>query len=91
MKEKKYNSEITKEDLKILGNKNENLRRDGHEDQYLKNRDKNIDFSGKNLDIPGRNSKNHQNEKVLKDEENKHFSLGSEDNENLEINTITKK
>ncbi len=91
MKDKKYNSEITKEDLTVLGKKNENLRRDGHEDQYLKNRNKKTDFSGNNLDVPGRKSSQHQNKKVLKDEENKHFSLGSEDNENLEIDSINKK
>lgn len=88
---KKYNSEITKEDINILGDKEQHLRNDGGEDTYLKNRAKDVDFTGKDLDVPGRTLPKNKTEKAYKDEENQLYSLGSEDNENLEINTINSK
>ncbi len=86
-----YNSEITKEDLRTLGDKEGNLKNDLNEDEYLKERKKKVDFTGKDLDIPGRSLPKNKTKKVLKDEENQMYSLGSDDNENLEIDTITNK
>jgi hypothetical protein len=86
-----YNSEITKEDLRTLGDKEGNLKNDLNEDEYLKERKKKVDFTGKDLDIPGRSLPKNKTKKVLKDEENQMYSLGSDDNENLKIDTITNK
>ena len=50
---KKYNSEITKEDLQALGDKAGNLRNDNGDDELLKNK-VTADFSGNDLDVfPG--------------------------------------
>ncbi|WP_036841617.1 hypothetical protein [Polaribacter sp. Hel_I_88] len=87
---KKYNSDITKEDLQALGDKAGNLRNDNGEDELLKNKVTN-DFSGKDLDVPGRKARKEVTKKTLKDEENQLYSIGSDDNENLEIDTINHK
>lgn len=86
MKTEKYNSDITKDDLTALRKKTENLRSDNSDDRYLKERKNDIDFAATDLDIPGRNL-NSIEKNNSKDEENQHYSLGSEDNENLEIDT----
>jgi len=83
--EKAYNSEITKEDKNTLGDKAGNLRPDGGQDKHLKKRTKDVDFSGEDLDIPGRTSSEKNINSTLNDEENRHHSLGSSDNENLEL------
>lgn len=87
---KKYNSEITKEDLKALGDKTGNLRNDNGDDELLKNK-VTTDFSGKELDVPGRKTRKNVTKKNIKDEENQLYSIGSDDNENLEIDTINNK
>lgn len=75
MKDKnKYNPEVTEEDLKALGEKNENLHRDLGEDELLENRIYPADFSGKDLDIPGRDRAEKRGRRALKDEENELFS-----------------
>lgn len=80
-----YNSDITKEDEKILGDKSGNLRQDNGDDELLKNRKTEPDFAAKDLDIPGsKNSKLITNQNKA-DEENQHYSLGSDHNENLEL------
>ena len=88
-----YNSNITKEDERILGDKSGNLRQDNGDDELLKNRKREPDFAAKELDIPGsKNSKPLSNNRKP-DEENQHYSLGSAHNENLELdleNTDTK-
>lgn len=86
-KEKDYNSEITKDDLQALGDKAGNLRNDNG-DELLKNKVNEPDFIGKELDVPGRKTPKSTSIKSLKDEENQLYSLGSDDNENLEIDTI---
>jgi hypothetical protein len=43
-----------------------------------------VDFDGSGLDIPGRGLDDEQEELGAEDEENNHYSLGSEDNEGLE-------
>jgi len=90
MKEKEidYNSEITKDDLQALGDKTGNLRNDNGDDELLKNKVNEQDFIGKDLDVPGRKAPKSTSKKSLKDEENQLYSLGSDDNENLEIDTI---
>jgi len=79
-----YNPEITKEDKDLLGDKSGNLRQDNGDDQILKKRPNEPDFAAKNLDIPGgRNARPLTNERYP-DEENRHHSLGSAHNDNLE-------
>lgn len=84
---KKYNSDITKDDLQALGDKSKNLRTDGGDDRMLNERKKDIDFEGKDLDIPGRNLPENKTSKTLKDEENQLYSQGGSGNEDLERNT----
>ena len=81
-----YNPEITKEDIKELGEKVENLRSDGGDDQQLKDRKRPVDFEGKDLDIPGRTLPEDRTKKDFKDEENQLYSQGGPGNENLEEN-----
>lgn len=83
---KNYNSKITKEDETILGDKSGNLRHDGGQDKYLKDRVNNIDFAAEDLDIPGKTASKKNKNASLNDEENRHHSLGSSDHENLELN-----
>ncbi|HKJ06247.1 MAG TPA: hypothetical protein VJ970_02145 [Flavobacteriaceae bacterium] len=83
-KNKKYNSDVTEDDLQALGDKKNHLRTDGGDDKVLKNRKKPVDFAAKDLDIPGRKIPSNKKGKLPKDEENKHYSLGSEHNANLE-------
>ncbi|NNE31218.1 MAG: hypothetical protein HKN40_02490 [Winogradskyella sp.] len=83
-KKEKYNSDITKEDLNALGNK-KNTPRDDYkgDDKQLQNRERPVDFTGKNLDVPNRDIAN-TNKKTLKDEENELYSQGSGHNDHLE-------
>ncbi|MBR9845387.1 MAG: hypothetical protein GYB35_04370 [Algicola sp.] len=81
-----YNSDVTKEDLNILNEKTKHIRTDGGQDKYLKNREKPVDFEGKDLDIPGRAQSKAKPDGNLSDEENRHHSLGSTDNSHLENN-----
>ncbi|WP_435412809.1 hypothetical protein [Psychroserpens mesophilus] len=77
-----YNPEITKDDKIALGDKAGHLKTELSDDTLLKNREKKVDFAGKDLDIPGRNS---AAKNTLKDEENQLYSQGSDDNEDLEL------
>lgn len=82
-----YNPEITKEDKKVLGDKAGNLKTEMSEDDILKNRERAVDFTGKDLDIPGRTLPNNRPNSKLKDEENQLYSQGGESNESLEQTT----
>lgn len=62
------------------------LRSEGGDDDQLKNREKPVDFEGKDLDIPGRDLPENRTKKTLKDEENQLYSQGGPGNENLEEN-----
>ncbi|WP_044397809.1 hypothetical protein [Lacinutrix sp. Hel_I_90] len=85
---KEYNSEVTKDDLQALRERKENTRSDGGDDRLLNNeRKKAVDFSGKDLDIPGRDSPKTKKSATLKDEENELYSQGGDGNEDLERNT----
>lgn len=79
---KKYNSNVTKDDLQALGKKG--LSMDTGDDSLLQDRDEKIDFSGENLDVPGRNEINLTPNLGLKDEENTLYGQGGESNDNLE-------
>ncbi len=79
---KKYDSNITKEDLDILGKKGLSMNRD--DDQLLQERKRKVDFAGKDLDVPGRQTLDKSKSTKLSDEENSLYGLGDEDNENLE-------
>lgn len=86
-KNQDYNSDITQHDKDILGDKHENLRRDGGDDQQLIDRKKQVDFEGEDLDVPGRTLPEDRTKKTLKDEENQLYSQGGEsDNNDLEEN-----
>ena len=86
-KENVYNSEITKEDLNALGEKQRNQRKDNGDDQKLENRENSVDFTGKELDIPGRNLTENATVSKLKDEENQLYSQGGDTKSNLEDST----
>ena len=77
-----YNPNVTEHDRDILSQKN--IHGDGGDDQQLKDRKEKIDFEGRDLDVPGREQAKKNKGNGLRDEENKLFSQGSEDNENLE-------
>jgi hypothetical protein len=83
----KYNSDITKDDLQALGEKTKNNRTDQGDDRMLQEREKDVDFSGEDLDVPGRNLPKNKTQKKLKDEENQLYSQGGSGNEDLERNT----
>lgn len=81
----KYNPNVTKHDKKVvLGDKREHIRGDEGDDSILYDRPQPVDFAGEDLDIPGRDTENKHESPKLKSEENKHYSLGSEHNEELE-------
>src|SRR5690554_6820164 len=78
-----YNPNITKHDLDILSQ--EHIHGDGGDDQQLKDRKEKVDFTGEDLDVPGRNqAKKENNPSGLPDEENQLYSQGGDSKENLE-------
>jgi hypothetical protein len=79
---KKYNANITDEDIMALGKKG--LSMDTGDDKMLEKRKEKIDFTGEDLDVPGRHEKNLNNNLNLKDEENSLYGQVGESNENLE-------
>tara|TARA_B100000949_G_scaffold122253_1_gene107960 strand:- start:111 stop:443 length:333 start_codon:yes stop_codon:yes gene_type:complete len=88
-KDTKYNSDVTKHDLEVLGQ--DHIHGDGGDDQQLRERAQKIDFSGKKLDVPGRTkAQKGQGASNLNDEENKLHSQGSDSNENLERDDASK-
>jgi hypothetical protein len=74
--------EVTPEDLEALGP--EDLSMDLNEDEQLKQRVDEVDFEGDDLDVPGSELDDDQEEIGSEDEENNFYSLGSDDNDNLE-------
>ncbi len=75
-------SELTEEDKEALGPRDLSL--DGGDDEQLQDRVDPVDFDGTELDIPGRNLDDDQEARGAEDEENNHYSLGSDDNDQLE-------
>lgn len=80
--DKKYDSDLNKQDKDILNQKN--IHKDGGADEQLRDRKKEVDFTGKDLDIPGRDTTNRNEGGALNDEENRLHSQGGPRNENLE-------
>lgn len=72
-----YNPEVTEHDLDIL--RQENIHGDGGDDQQLKEREDKIDFTGNELDVPGRNETKEQDKRRLPDEENELYSRKDDD------------
>ncbi len=79
---KKYNSDLTEEELKMLNQ--ENLHKDGGVDDQLRNREAKVDFAGSDLDVPGRQNAKKDHGNGLNDEENKVYSQGGSSKNNLE-------
>ena len=80
-KEQSYNADLTQLDKDILNQKN--IHNDGGADEQLRNRKKEVDFTGSDLDIPT-GAKTTNQTTGLKDEENKLYSQGGSRNNNLE-------
>ena len=80
-KEQSYNADLTQLDKDILNQKN--IHNDGGADEQLRNRKKEVDFTGSDLDIPT-GTKTTDQTTGLKDEENKLYSQGGSRNNNLE-------
>ncbi len=72
-------AEVTSEDMEALGPKDRSIYL--NDDENLKNRVRKVDFEGKDLDIPGRGNDDAQEDIGSEDEENNHYSLGSDDND----------
>ncbi len=72
-------AEVTSEDMEALGPKDLSL--DLNDDEDLKHRVNKVDFEGKDLDIPGRGSDDAQEDIGSEDEENNHYSLGNDEND----------
>lgn len=81
---RKRKVELTKEDMEALGKKKKNLRSDGGADEQLRDRTAPVDFEGNELDVPGEELDNAQERRGSEDEENNHYSLGSEHNEGVD-------
>lgn len=81
---KKYNSDITKDDMQALRTRAENTRTDGGDDRMLNEREKKVDFAGKDLDVPGRTLPSDKKRSTVKDEENQLYAQGSDENADLE-------
>jgi len=78
-----YNSNLTEHDKDIL--RQSNVHGDGGDDQQLRDRKKDVDFAGSDLDVPGREiAKKGHGPKGLKDEENGLYSQGGDSKDNLE-------
>ncbi|WP_114750043.1 hypothetical protein [Pleomorphovibrio marinus] len=68
--------EITEEDMEALGPKD--LSMDMGADEKLKQRQQEIDFSGGEMDVPGSELDDEQEDIGSEDEENNHYSLGGD-------------
>lgn len=87
-KKRKDDADISERELENLRQKN--IHGDGGDDQQLRERQKDVDFSGEDLDVPKPDSTKKKSGKELKDEENHLYSEGGERNENLERDDSTK-
>jgi hypothetical protein len=74
--------DVNKEDLEALGP--EELSLDMGDDEQLKHRNSPVDFSGEDLDVPGAELDDEQEEVGSEDEENNTYSLGGDNKNNLE-------
>lgn len=76
-------SDVTKEDLEALGPKDLSMDM-GDDEELLKHRTRPVDFGAEDLDVPGAELDDQDEAIGQEDEENNPYSLGSEQNENLE-------
>ncbi len=74
--------DVTDEDLEALGPKDLSL--DMGDDEQLKHRNRPVDFTGKDLDVPGTELDDEEEDRGSEDEENNIYSLGGDDKSNLE-------
>ncbi|HEY3404043.1 MAG TPA: hypothetical protein VGK59_11685 [Ohtaekwangia sp.] len=72
-------SQLTREDLMALGYAD--LNNDQGDDELLKDRAMPVDFSGKDMDVPGSENDDSSEEIGAEDEENNAYSLDRQDNE----------
>lgn len=79
---KKNPYDVTDEDLEALGP--EDLSMDMGDDEQLKHRDRPVDFSAQDLDVPGSELDDDKEELGSEDEENNSYSLGGDNHEDLE-------
>ncbi len=80
-----YDPEVTMDDVTELMDRIIEQKEDEQgDDEQLKNRTKEVDFTGKDLDVPGRDLPKNRNKTNLKDEENQIYSQGSGHNDHLE-------
>lgn len=73
---------VTSEDIEALGEKD--LSMDMGDDEELKHRTTPVDFSGKDLDVPGVELDDEQESIGSEDEENNNYSLGGGNHNDLE-------
>lgn len=62
----------------------EELSMDMGDDEQLKHRDRPVDFTGKDLDIPGSELDDKAEETGAEDEENNSYSIGGDNHDDLE-------
>jgi len=79
---KKSSNDLTKEDYEALGPKDLSL--DMGDDEGLKHRASPVDFSGKDMDIPGAELDDDREAVGSEDEENNAYSLGGDNHQDLE-------
>lgn len=75
-------SDVTEEDIEALGP--EDLSMDMGDDEQLKHRNRPVDFSGEDLDVPGSELDDDREALGSEDEENNRYSLGGDNHEDLE-------
>lgn len=75
---------VTSEDLEALGP--EDLSLDMGADEELKHRSRPVDFTGKDLDVPGSELDDAAESVGSEDEENNGYSIGGDDHNDLEEN-----
>lgn len=78
----KNSFDVTDEDLEALGPKD--LSMDMGDDEQLKHRNRPVDFTGEDLDVPGTELDDDDEERGSEDEENNIYSLGGDEKNNLE-------
>jgi hypothetical protein len=75
-------ADVNKNDLEALGPKD--LSMDMGDDEDLKHRLYPVDFAGKDLDVPGSEMDDEQEQTGSEDEENNSYSIGGDDHDKLE-------
>jgi hypothetical protein len=73
---------VTREDLAALGS--DDLNGDGGDDDQLRDRTTPVDFTAEDLDIPGSELDDAEEDVGSEDEENNSYSLGGDDHNDLE-------